>query len=399
MNHLSQRQRSHIEQLINQHLPQVRKLRRHIHQYPDLSGSEQPTASHVAAFLHSHGICSNKVLDQTGLRVDLGPAGENKAPMVLRADTDALPLQEQNDIAFKSTQPGKMHACGHDMHTAALAGALVVLKALDQMHFPRPMVGLFQPSEEVEPGGASQLIAQKVFPENAHAVFGLHVSPEHPTGTIAFKPGADYAGVVPFDITITGRGGHCGTPQNCNDPIVCGAALVSALQTLVSRNCAPHEAAVVSVGIFSAGVARNIIPDTAHIKATMRYLDPPVAQRLKKRIEQCCTHTAAAFNCQSEVCFLQSYPPGFNNEQLTETLAGDIALFPSVKHVAFRDHPIMYAEDFAYYQKKCPGVFAYLGVRPAGSAQMSDLHSPTFLPDEDALYFGMLAHIAAALLP
>ncbi|MDR0308290.1 MAG: amidohydrolase [Chitinispirillales bacterium] len=386
---------SSLKKQINQIAPEAAELRRAIHRNPELSEKEFETAGLIYNTLRSWGLAPKYHLDKTAvsLRVDNG-----KGPsIVLRADTDALPVQEENDLPFASVKPGIMHACGHDMHIAILLGAAKILTGIKDkwkgtVHF------LFQPSEEKEPGGAVRLIKAGVFPTKADAVFGLHVSSEHKCGHIGIKEGSDYAGVLNFDVTVMGRGGHGATPEKAVDPITCAASMITQLQTLISREKPSSEPAVLTVGYLRAGTGRNIIPDTAEFKGTARTYSNALQNQLMKRIKESTAAIAAAFGASVKVSFDKSYPPGYNNPELAKRFKKAAESFFGQSRVIERKAPTMYAEDFAYYQQLIPGLYIYLGSIPSGKKTMEELHSSRFLPDEKAMETGIAAHVLFILM-
>ncbi len=383
-----------LARLIEEIYPQIVDIRRTIHRNPELSGQEFETAGLVYSKLSSWGFKPLYHLNKTAvsLRMENG-----KGPLVvLRADMDALAIQEENDIPFASEKGRVMHACGHDMHTAILLGAVRLLDKL-RSEWKGTVVFLFQPSEEEEPGGAYGLIKSGVFPKKTDAVFGLHVSADHKSGTIGIKEGYDYAGVLTFDVTVKGRGGHGATPEVTVDPIVCASSMIMNLQTLISREKPSSEPAVLTVGCIQAGTRRNIIPDTALFKGTVRTYSSDLQEFLIKRMREVLKQTAASFRASVDFTYEKSYPPGYNSPELARMASEAISEYLGDSNVIIRSVPTMYAEDFARYQQLSPGLFVYLGVRPANKRRMEGIHSPRFLPDEGALRTGMAAHVLFTL--
>jgi len=369
-------------------------LRRAIHRRPELSGRERETARLVHDTLHGWGIDARYHLDKTAVSAKIvsgrGPT------VVLRADMDALPIQEENDVPYASEVPGVMHACGHDMHTAALLGAAKLLHQIKDQ-WRGTAVCLFQPSEEKEPGGALGLIKAGAFPSKAAAVFGLHVSPDHKCGEVAVKEGDDYAGVMDFEVTVRGRGGHGATPEKTVDPIVCASSIIMQMQTLISREVPSSSPAVLTVGSFHSGTKNNIIPDTAAFAGTVRTYSDEIQNMLMARIKELTASTAAAFRAKADATFKKSYPPGYNDPGLAQKFRGTMRSFLGEASVIDRKHPTMYAEDFARYQQLVPGLYVYLGVAPGGRKSVAGLHSSKFLPDDRAIGTGIAAHVLFAL--
>ena len=383
-----------IATLIRQALPETILIRRTIHKNPELSGSEFQTASLVYSRLKDLGLKPHYHLQKTAVSATIRN-GRGKT-VVLRADTDALPIVEQSGLPFASCKNGVMHACGHDIHTAALFGATSVLINLKD-RWRGTVLLLFQPSEEVEPGGAAGLISEGVFPADADAVFGLHVSTDHPSGVIGVKEGADYAGITAFDVVVHGKGGHGGTPEKTIDPIVCTAAIITQLQTLISRETSPFTPAVLTIGSVQAGSARNIIPNQAVMHGTLRCHSNGYMETLVHRVKEQITSIAHSFRAHAEVSFTRSYPPGFNDTKLAQSFMRCFSALAGTKSIVERQFPTMYAEDFSYYQEKIPGLFVHLGVVPKGKKTIVGIHSPQFNPDESSLECGIAAHVAFTL--
>ncbi|MBD3392735.1 MAG: amidohydrolase [Chitinivibrionales bacterium] len=374
--------------------PRVVRLRRRIHAHPELSGHETGTARLAYEFLKDLGVRARYCVRRTGV---VGTLRNGSGPtVVLRADMDALPVEEKNDVPYRSRHRGVMHACGHDMHTAALLGAARVLVRLRKL-WQGTVVFLFQPSEEVEPGGASAMIAEGVFPEDADSVFGLHVSSDHPTGRVGIKSGVDGSAVLGFDVRVKGRGGHGAFPHKAVDPIVCASSMILDLQTLISRECPAVEPAVLTVGSLHAGTKRNVIPDEAVFHGTIRTLSDTLQRQLRRRVAQCLRTAARSFRAGVEVRFEQSYPSGYNDPSLVKEARKHLVGILGTGNVVSRAKPSMGAEDFAYFQKLVPGLYVHLGVRPRGARRMADIHSATFLPDEHALRTAIMVHAGLAV--
>ncbi len=370
------------------------QIRRHIHMHPEISGQEFETAAFIAAKLSESGIQSKLFINNTAVIATLHN-GEGPT-VVLRADTDALPVIEDTGLPFSSVNNGVMHACGHDIHTACLLGAAKVLFNLRQ-YWNGTVVCMFQPQEETEPGGAAELIKCGAFPLNAKAVFGLHVNSDHESGTIAIKKGLDYAGVQAFDVTITGKGGHGGTPEKTIDPLQCICQLILQFQTIISREKSPFFPAVLTVGSVHAGTRRNIIPEKATMNGTIRCHSMSYFEELKERLTSMIYATAQSFRCQSEITFDKAYPPVNNDPLLCDLFKEAFSTLAGKDKCVERSLPTMYAEDFSYYQEKVPGVYIHLGVRQKDKKNVPSLHSPHFNPDEKAISLGIIAHVAFAM--
>lgn len=383
-----------LKELIESVYPKSVQLRRLLHQNPELSGAEFETSSLIHSELSAEGLNPVFYLNKNAVIAKI----QNKKgkTVVLRADMDALPIIEQTGVSFASKKPGIMHACGHDMHSAILFGAGKVLNSLKNFWKGNVLL-VFQPSEEVEPGGAIQLIKAGAIPTNANGVFGLHVSTDHTSGKIGIKEGTDYTGVSVFDILIKGKGGHGGTPEIAVDPIVCGASIVIALQTLVSRETSPFTPVTLTIGQFHGGNLRNIISDYATFSGTLRCHNSQHHDKLKKRIEQMVKSIAASFRAKAEITFKNSYPPNYNDPDLVKRFIKSIKSITD-NNIVLRSNPIMYAEDFAYYQQIIPGIYAHLGVKPEmGDWNGYGIHTSKFNPDESSIKTGIAAHVAFAL--
>jgi amidohydrolase/hippurate hydrolase len=385
--------KSTLKKLIAHISPKVIKVRRAIHRNPELSGEEFETSRLVYDVLRSWGIPARYHLGKTAVSAKIV---NGKGPtVVLRADTDALPVHEENDIPFASANPGVMHACGHDMHVATLLGAAWVLDNLRDQ-WKGTVLCLFQPSEEKEPGGALGLIEAGVFPADAAAVFGLHVSTDHKCGQIAVKEGSDYAAVLDFNVTVKGRGGHGATPEKAIDPILCASSIIVQLQSLISREKSAYEPAVLTVGKFNAGTKRNIIPDTAVFGGTIRTYSDDMQNLLMRRVGEMAAGVAAGFGASAETVFVKSYPAGYNDPGLAKRFKARMRSYIGETNVVDREKPTMYAEDFSRYQQIVPGLYVYLGAVSGNKKKMEELHSPRFLPDERAMLTGIAAHVLFA---
>jgi amidohydrolase len=374
--------------------PRMVSIRRAIHRNPELSGKEHQTARLVFDHLKNLGLKPVLCAGKTGVACTIRN-GRGKT-VVLRADLDALPVDEQNNVPFRSKNAGVMHACGHDMHTAILCGAAEVLMRFSKQ-WPGTITLLFQPSEEVEPGGALTLIREGRFPKKADAVLGLHVSTDYPAGVIGIKAGHDFAGLSIFEVIVHGRGGHSSTPEVTIDPIVCAAAMILELQTLVSRECSSLESAVFSVGSIHAGTQNNIIPDDARFVGTLRTLSDGLREKLSRRMREIIESTARAFRARAEVKISKSYPAGYNDPGLSARAMKTLSTVFGAKRILAREAPDMGAEDFAYYQRLAPGLFVHLGVRNAAQKDPAGMHSARFLPDEKALKTGVAFHVSVAM--
>ncbi len=370
-------------------LPGVVADRRHLHENPELAFEEYETSKFVAERLASLGVEDIRTsIGGTGVTgLIRGEKGDGKVVMV-RADMDALPILEENDVDYKSTKPGVMHACGHDAHTAMLLG-LTRLLADRKGGFAGTVKVLFQPAEEVPPGGAIAMIRDGAL-EDPHvdAVLGLHVSSETAAGKIAMRAGAGSASSDRFRITIKGKGGHAASPHEAVDPIVIGSQIVLAFQTLVSRETNPIDPAVVSTTAFIAGEAFNVIPDTAELRGTVRTLNQEVRENLEKRLIEVATGVAKAGGADIVADFILGYPGIVNDEAMTEMVR--LAAIEAVGEDNVIESPIgMGGEDFSYFSLERPGCFFNVGTRNEDRGIVWGHHHPRFDVEEEGMSAGI----------
>lgn len=376
---------------IDEILPGVVADRRHLHQHPELGFQEVKTSAFVADRLRALGVEDIRTgIAKTGVTglirgTRIGP-GEGKVVLV-RADMDALPIEEENDVEYRSTVPGTMHACGHDAHTAMLLGTTRLL--LDRRdRFAGTVKVLFQPAEEGG-GGARVMIGEGVL-ENpkVDAAFGIHVAQEEPVGTVSVRPGPMMAAADRFTLVIKGKGGHGAQPHECIDPVAIGAQIVTVLQTIVSREVDPTEPAVVTVGAFLAGQAANVIPDTAELRGTVRSFNPAVRQQLATRIQELIRGIAGAMRAEVDIKYNFGYPPTVNDAAMTEFAQGVLSDVVGADNVL--PAPLhMGAEDFSYFLEAVPGCFWFVGSRNPAKGFVWGHHHPKFDIDEDAMAIGM----------
>jgi amidohydrolase len=382
---------------IDEILPGVVADRRHIHQNPELGFQEFETSKLVAERLRSLGVEDVRTgiatTGVTGLIRGTKP-GPDKV-VLLRADMDALPIREENEVDYKSQNPGKMHACGHDAHTAGLLGvARLLMNRRDQ--FSGTVKVLFQPAEEGG-GGALVMINEGVLEDpKVDAAFGLHVDQGSPVGTISLRPGPALAAADRFTAVIKGRGGHGAHPHETIDPIAVGAQIVTALQTIVGREVDPTEPAVVTVGALIAGEAANVIPDTAELRGTLRSFNPDVRKQLATRVEEIVKGIAGALRAEVDYKYLPGYPATVNDPEMTELVWEVAAEVVGADNVV--EPPLqMGAEDFSYFLQRVPGAFFFVGSRNAERGLTWGHHHPRFDIDEDVMVHGMETMVRTVL--
>lgn len=378
----------HLLDLLRADHAEITAIRRDIHAHPELAFEEHRTAALVAERLEALGIETHRGVGQTGV-VGVLRAGSSKRAIGLRADMDALPIQEKNDFAHHSRHAGRMHACGHDGHTAMLLGAAAQLAA--KPDFDGTVYFLFQPAEEGE-GGAPAMIADGLFERfPMDAVFGMHNMPTLERGKLYFTTGPIMAAVDNWEIVLTGVGSHGSMPERSVDPVVAGASLVMALQTIVSRNVAPLDSAVVSVGAFLAGDAGNVIPQTATLRLSIRSSKPETRKLVLDKVRAITAAQAAAFGVSFEI---REGAPGavlVNNPAQTELCAAIARTVLGEEQVVMPGPTFMGSEDFAYYAQHKPGTYCFIG---NGNTPM--VHHPMYDFDDRNLPVGAAYWVAVA---
>ncbi len=377
---------------------QLTDWRRHLHAHPELSGQEQHTAAFVADELRRLGYTpQERIADALGLTATIGDA---QGPAIaLRADMDALPITEENTVPYASQDSGVMHACGHDAHVAMLLGAAKLL-ADRHSELEHPIKLIFQPAEEFWPGGAAPLIQAGVLDDVA-CILGLHIWADMPLGTLGTRVGPFMAGVTDLHITITGQGGHAAMPQQCVDPVIVAAHVITALQTVVSRSLAMSDSAVVSVTRLQAGTTTNIIPPSVELWGTIRALSQPMSATVCRQVRKLATDIAQAFDAHAEVDLTPGYPPLVNDHAVVDQALA------AARAVGFRDEELLTlppqggGEDFAYYAREVPAAFVFLGARNEAKGCTYPHHHPRFNIDEEALPLGaaVLTQFALSATP
>lgn len=365
---------------------QIIAWRRDFHMYPELKYEEKRTSKIVEENLREWGYKIKRVV--TGIIADIG---EGKKTIALRADMDALPIQEENDVPYKSRVPGKMHACGHDAHTAMLLGAgKIIAEHIDEFNGRVKLI--FQPAEEGGNGAVKMIEGGAL--EGVGAIFGFHVWMDLPSGVIGIRDGPFLAGAGIFTGRLMGKGGHGAAPHETNDPIPPLAELILAYQTIVSRNIDPIETGVVSVTSVHTGTAFNVVPETVEFNGTFRFFKPEVGDLIKRRMEEIAGGIAKAHNLKYELKVDELTPPTTNDVEMA-----NFAKKAAEKYgLSYSDvPPTMGAEDFSFYLQKVPGAFLALGIRNEEKGIVHPHHHPKFNVDEDVLHLGTAMEVALAL--
>jgi amidohydrolase len=372
--------------------------RRRIHAAPELSFHEVLTSKAIASELKRLGWQVKTGVGGTGVTGLLKGKVAGKT-VALRADMDALPVQEENDVSYRSRNPGKMHACGHDGHCAMLLGAASIL-VQSRAGLKGNVKLLFQPGEETPPGGALGMISAGAL-ENpkVNAVFGLHLDSSLSSGRIGLRQGPMMAASDNFKITVKGRGGHAARPHHCLDPITTGAQIVAALQAIVSRRVDPAQPAVITVGKFVSGTKHNIIPETALLEGTARSIDRETWRMMPLWIKQIAENTARANGLTAAVEYERGYPVLDNDPRMIHFSEGVVRSLLGPSAVVHIPDPLMGGEDFAYFLQKAPGAFLRLGSRKDARTAYP-WHHPRFNIDEEVLPKGarLLAQLAQGYL-
>ena len=376
-----------IKQLAKQYAPQFIEVRHHLHAHPELSYKEFETSKFVQQKLTEFGI-PFEIKATTGVIGLIEGKNPSKKIIALRADMDALPIKEENDVSYKSQNEGVMHACGHDVHTSVLLGASKILSELKN-EFEGTIKLIFQPGEERNPGGASLLIKEGVL-ENPkpQAIFGLHVHPGLPVGKLSFRSGVVMASADEIFITVRGKGGHAAAPHTTVDTILVASHLVVALQQIISRNRNPFSPSVLSISSFQGGYTTNVIPSEVKLMGTFRAMDEEWRFKAHELIRKEATGLVQSMGAEIDILIDVGYPVVLNNEKLNTTAMHQAEIFMGKENISETEMR-MGAEDFGYYTHLIPGCFYRLGVMNEAKGITSGVHTPTFNIDESAIEIGM----------
>lgn len=384
-----------IKKIASEYKAEVIGHRRHLHMHPELSFEEEKTGKYIAKFLADLGIPHTTGWVEHGVVATI--QGDLAGPTIaLRGDIDALPIQERNDKAYKSTVAGKMHACGHDVHTASLMGVAKILWTVKE-HLKGTVRLIFQPGEEKIPGGALLMIKEGVLEgPKPMAIYGQHVHPPLEVGKVGYRSGMYMASADEVYLTVNGKGGHGALPHNCTDTILLSARILEALQAVVSRYCNPNIPSVLSFGkINSEGGATNVIPDCVRIEGTFRTMNEEWRYEAHQHIKTIAENTAISMGGTCDVDIHVGYPCLINHQQETQRVQQGMIDYLGEENVV--ELPIrLTAEDFSYYSQVSDACFYRLGTGNPNKGITSPVHTPTFDIDEDALEIGMglMAYLA-----
>lgn len=381
-------QKEKIKALAGKFAPEIVACRRHLHMYPELSFHEVRTQEFVEQKLKEYGLLNMKRMAKTGVVVLLEGKNPGKKVVALRADLDALPIQETNSADYKSKHDGVMHACGHDVHTSSLLGVARILNEL-RSEFEGTVKFIFQPGEEKLPGGASLMIREGVLENPKPAVvIGQHVMPQIPAGKVGFRKGLYMASTDEIYVRVKGKGGHGAMPHLTIDPVMITAQMLVALQQIVSRHAKPSLPTVLSFGKVIANGATNVIPDEVYLEGTFRTLNEEWRDDAHRRMKLMAESIATSMGGSVDFNIVRGYPFLINDEVLTERVRGYAEDYVGKENVEDLDI-WMAAEDFSFYSQKAPACFYRLGVRNEARGIISSVHTSTFDIDESALETGM----------
>jgi len=373
-----------ISAAINNLVPEVRTWRRELHQNPEVMYDVEETAKFVAERLRAFGCDEVKTaIGRTGVvGVIRGAKGSSSRSIGLRADMDALPIDEETNLPYRSRTPGKMHACGHDGHTAMLLGA--ARRLAETRDFAGNAIVIFQPAEEGGAGAMAMIDDGLLDQFGVEQVYGMHNWPGSPVGAFCIRKGALMAAADEITIRIEGKGGHGAMPHLCIDPVMVGAQIITTLQTVTSRNVDPLDSSVISITQFKAGAANNVIPQSAWLNGTVRTLKPATRDRVEKRIHEIAAGLAEASGASARVEYRRGYPPTVNHEAQTDFAASIARKVAGDSKVDANTPPTMGSEDFSFMLEARPGAFIFIG-----NGDSATLHHPSYDFNDEILPYGM----------
>ncbi|EAG6891857.1 amidohydrolase [Listeria monocytogenes] len=376
--------RTKLMNMLQERKDEITQIRRHLHEHPELSFHEAETAKFIQDFYKGKDVeVATEVGNGHAVVVTI-KGGKPGKTIALRADFDALPIEEQTELPFKSKNPGVMHACGHDGHTAyllVLADCLIQLKE----NIPGTIKIVHQHAEETPPGGAKSVVESGIL-DDVDQIFGIHVFPFGESGQVYYHSGFAMAGRTYFKLKIQGVGGHGSSPHMANDAIVAGAYFVTAIQTVVSRRLNPFDTGVITIGSFDGKGSFNIIKDAVELEGDVRYMNTENRDKMDAEIHRIVAGMEAMFGVTVELTYTNDYPPLYNDPAVTEQVVASLQKGVGEYLTGISEYDMLSgSEDFAYYLQKIPGVFFYIGAKPKNTSNAYFNHHPKFDIDEDAL--------------
>ncbi|EAG0757220.1 amidohydrolase [Listeria monocytogenes] len=376
--------RTKLMNMLQERKDEITQIRRHLHEHPELSFHEAETAKFIQDFYKGKDVeVATEVGNGHAVIVTI-KGGKPGKTIALRADFDALPIEEQTDLPFKSKNPGVMHACGHDGHTAyllVLADCLIQLKE----NIPGTIKIVHQHAEETPPGGAKSVVESGIL-DDVDQIFGIHVFPFGESGQVYYHSGYAMAGRTYFKLKIQGVGGHGSSPHIANDAIVAGAYFVTAIQTVVSRRLNPFDTGVITIGSFDGKGSFNVIKDAVELEGDVRYMNTENRDKMDAEIHRIVAGIEAMFGVTVELTYTNDYPPLYNDPAVTEQVVASLQKGLGEYLTGISEYDMLSgSEDFAYYLQKIPGVFFYIGAKPKNTSNAYFNHHPKFDIDEDAL--------------
>jgi amidohydrolase len=381
-----------LHAIAKEYEPYLIEMRRWFHQHPEIAEKEFETSARIKAELDKYGISWRPCGLQTGVLATI--VGEKPGKTILlRGDMDALPVTEETGAPYASQNPGFMHACGHDCHTATMLTVARLLNDNKDKLCGTVKVA-FQPAEEVGTGAPGMINEGAL--EGVDSAFAIHIMSMIPSGQVSLNCGPQMAGVDKFVIKIEGKGGHASSPHECIDPVVCMGAMIGNLQTVVSRQCSPMDSAVLTIGKVESGTLWNIIPDTATLSGTTRYFTRQLYWEFPEMMERVVTSTAETYRCKAKLDYIRMIPPTINDisfAELVRTSAGKVVSNRNVVNIG----PIAIGEDFGLFLEKVPGALALVGVGNESCGAVWPQHSAKYTVDEDALMDSVMLYVQVAL--
>ncbi|AKP39866.1 amidohydrolase [Listeria monocytogenes] len=376
--------RTKLMNMLQERKDEITQIRRHLHEHPELSFHEAETAKFIQDFYKGKDVeVATEVGNGHAVVVTI-KGGKPGKTIALRADFDALPIEEQTELPFKSKNPGVMHACGHDGHTAyllILADCLIQLKE----NIPGTIKIVHQHAEETPPGGAKSVVESGIL-DDVDQIFGIHVFPFGESGQVYYHSGFAMAGRTYFKLKIQGVGGHGSSPHMANDAIVAGAYFVTAIQTVVSRRLNPFDTGVITIGSFDGKGSFNVIKDAVELEGDVRYMNTENRDKMDAEIHRIVAGMEAMFGVTVELTYTNDYPPLYNDPAVTEQVVASLQKGVGEYLTGISEYDMLSgSEDFAYYLQKIPGVFFYIGAKPKNTSNAYFNHHPKFDIDEDAL--------------